>query len=188
MPGPQRARPAGPEHAYSRSGTNFDFSPFLIWKSLIGRFYWEELKAMGVILMKMAVLLKGSALCAWTAMDLAAISSLKSTHWSISKKERDENENSARPRCDFLYTKNSARPRSDFIYTKNFQEGRCDSCLTVSVLRVRFLFGNRWGRSWRKWPLPLRKTRCALLIFKSSFSIWKSIIGIFWNREWAKKS
>ena len=37
-----------------------------------------------------------------------------------------ENENSARPRCDFIYTKNSARPRSDFIYTKNFQEGRCD--------------------------------------------------------------
>ena len=56
-----------------------------------------------------------------------------------------ENENSARPRCDFIYTKNSARPRSDFIYTKNFQEGRCDSCLTVSVLRVRFLCGNRWG-------------------------------------------
>ena len=41
-----------------------------------------------------------------------------------------ESENSARPRCDFIYTKNSARPRSDFIYyiynTKNFQEGRCD--------------------------------------------------------------
>ena len=30
-----------------------------------------------------------------------------------------ESENSARPRCDFIYTKNSARPRSDFIYTKN---------------------------------------------------------------------
>ena len=29
---------------------------------LIGRFYSEELKAMGVILMKMAVLLKGNAL------------------------------------------------------------------------------------------------------------------------------
>ena len=37
-----------------------------------------------------------------------------------------ENENSARPRCDFIYTKHSARPRSDFMYTKNFQEGRCD--------------------------------------------------------------
>ena len=77
----------------------------------------------------------------WTAMDLEAISFL------ISKYEMGENENSARPRCDFIYTKNSARPRSEFIYTKNFQEGRCDSCLTVSVLRVRFLCGNRWGRS-----------------------------------------
>ena len=51
MPGPQRARPAGPEQHYPRSqpapGQNFDFSPLLFWKSLIGRFYWKELKAMG---------------------------------------------------------------------------------------------------------------------------------------------
>ena len=80
-------------------------------------------------------------------MDLEAISSLKINHLSIFQEEMSENENSARPRCDFIYTKNSARPRSDSIYTKNFQEGRCDSCLTVSVLRVRFLCGNRWGRS-----------------------------------------
>ena len=33
-----------------------------------------------------------------------------------------ENENSARPRCDFIYTKNSAIGRSDCIYTKNFEE------------------------------------------------------------------
>ena len=46
------------------------------------------------------------------------------------------------------------------------------------------------GRSWRKCSFPIRKTRCALLIFffwKSSFSIRKSSIGWFWNREWAKK-
>ena len=73
MPGPQRARPAGPEQAYPSSEPdrrqNFHLSPLLIWKSLIGRFYWEELKAMGTILMKMAVLLQGHAFCAWTAMD-----------------------------------------------------------------------------------------------------------------------
>ena len=39
-------------------GQNFHTSPLLIWKSLIGRFYWEGLKAMGTILMKMAVLLE----------------------------------------------------------------------------------------------------------------------------------
>ena len=59
-------------------------------------------------------------------MDLEAISYLKINHLSIFKSEMSENENSARPRCDFIYTKNPARPRSDFIYTKNFQEGRCD--------------------------------------------------------------
>ena len=48
--------------------------------------------------------------------------------------------NFARPGFDFIYTKNSARPGSDFIYTKN-----------------------RWGRSWRKWPFSLRKTRCWFL-------------------------
>ena len=103
-------------------------------------------------------------------MDLEAISYLKIYHGSIFKKEIRENENSARPRCDFIYTKNSARPRSDFIYTKNFQEGRCDSCLTVSVLRVRFLCGNRWGRSWRKWQFPSRKTRCAVMMIFHDFS------------------
>ena len=36
---------------------NFDLSPFFIWKSLIGWFYGEEMKAMGVILIKMVVLL-----------------------------------------------------------------------------------------------------------------------------------
>ena len=60
-------------HKYPSSrpdlGQNFHTSPLLIWKSLIGRFYWEELKAMGKILMKMAVLLQGHAFCAWTAMD-----------------------------------------------------------------------------------------------------------------------
>ena len=39
---------------------NFHTSPFLIRKSLIGRFYLEEMKAMEKILMKMAVLLKGN--------------------------------------------------------------------------------------------------------------------------------
>ena len=97
---------------------------------------------MGAILMTMAVLLKRKCVLRWTAMDLEAISYSKINHLSIFKKEISENENSPRPRCDFIYTKNSARPRSDFIYTKNFQEGRCDSCLTVSVLRVRFLCGN----------------------------------------------
>ena len=41
------------------------------------------MKAMGVLLMKMAVLLKGNASCVWTAMDLAAIFYLKIAHWSI---------------------------------------------------------------------------------------------------------
>ena len=74
MPGPQRARPASPAHAYSSSGPdrmqNFHFSPFLIRKSRIGRLYLEERKAMGAILMKMAVLLRENAFCVATAMDL----------------------------------------------------------------------------------------------------------------------
>ena len=32
-----------------------------------------------------------------------------------------ENENSARPRCDFIYTKNSARPGSGFYLHKLFR-------------------------------------------------------------------
>ena len=32
-----------------------------------------------------------------------------------------ENENSARPRCDFIYAKNSARPRSDFMLQRIFK-------------------------------------------------------------------
>ena len=63
MPEPQRARPAGPENAYPDRMQNFCTSPFLIRKSLIGRFYLEEMKAMEKILMKMSVLLKGNAFC-----------------------------------------------------------------------------------------------------------------------------
>ena len=47
-----------------------------------------------------------------------------------------------------------------------------------------------WGRCWRKWLLSGKEMRCALLIYflKSSHNVWKSIIGRFSNREWAKKS
>ena len=59
-----------------------------------------------------------------------------------------ENENSARPRCDFIYTKNSARPRSDFIYTKNFQEGRCDRKWRFYNKETAFAGGTKFGLRW----------------------------------------
>ena len=59
-----------------------------------------------------------------------------------------ENENSARPRCDFIYTKNSARPRSDFIYTKNFQEGRCDRKWRFYRKETAFAGGTQFGLRW----------------------------------------
>ena len=83
MPGPQRARPAGPEQADSRSCTEL---PFLA-TSYLEIAHWSLLLR-GIeghgddLEMKMAVLLQGHAFCAWTAMDPSgyAIFSLKSTH------------------------------------------------------------------------------------------------------------
>ena len=46
-----------------------------------------------------------------------------------------ENENSARPRSDFSYTKNSARPRSDYIYTKIAARPEADFIYTKIAVR-----------------------------------------------------
>ena len=55
----------------------------------------------------------------------------------------------------------------------------------------------RWGRSSWKWPFSLSKMRFALDCLMSrnaakskvtgAFRIWKSIIGRFSNRKWAKR-
>ena len=142
------------------------------------------MKATGAILMKMAVLLKEMRLRHVENHDMESFPFWKTIIDRFSNRKMSENENSARPRCDFIYTKNFARPRSDVIYTKNFQEGWCDSCLTVSVLRVRFLCGNRWGRSWRKWPFPLRKTRCVFYDFSWFFMIFHDFSWFFMIFKW----
>ena len=46
-----------------------------------------------------------------------------------------ENENSARPRSDFIYTKNSARPTSDCIYTKIAARPGSDCIYTKIAVR-----------------------------------------------------
>ena len=113
---PARPRGSGVRDPRScpRSCASSCTPPFPLSKSIIGRIYVKEMKVMGAILMKMADFLKGNAFC---VADFP-ISYLKLVHWSIFKEEMSENENSARPRCDFIYTKNSARPGSGFYLHK----------------------------------------------------------------------
>ena len=114
MPGPQRARPAGPEHANSRS------QPDRSWTSISRHFLFENRALVDFTERKWRPW--GWSWWKWLfylqEMDLEAISYLKIHHWSIFKKEISESDNSARPRCDFIYTKNSARPGSGFYLHK----------------------------------------------------------------------
>ena len=88
MPGLQRARPAGPEQAYPRSGTRSGTKLLYLATSYVEIVHWsmfkKEKEAMGAILMKMAVLLRGNA-CRKSLYEV--ISYLKSYHLSIFKKE-----------------------------------------------------------------------------------------------------
>ena len=82
---------------------------------------------------------ESNAFCVATAMALEAISYLKINHWSIFKEEM-RNENSARPRCDFIYTKNSARPGSGFLSTQRIGGGDLEENGNFSLSKMRF-----WG-------------------------------------------
>ena len=75
---------------------------------------------------------------------------------------------SARPRSDFIYTKNSARPRSDFLYTKN--SARPGSGFSLHKESVEPIF--------KKMAISSKENAVGLRL-KSSFPIWKSIIGRF---------
>ena len=62
MYGFQRARPAGPEHAYPSSHAKLPYLALSFLKIAYWSIFKKEMKAMGAILMKMAVLPKGNAL------------------------------------------------------------------------------------------------------------------------------
>ena len=104
---------------------NFDTSPFPIWKSRIGRFYWEELKAMGKILMKMAVLLKGNGSRGHFLFENPSL-----INFQIGNKRKREfraaemrfylHKEFCAAGIRFLSTQRiGARPGSNFFYTKN---------------------------------------------------------------------
>ena len=146
MPEPQRARPAGPEHADFRSqpdpGQNFDTSPLLFWKSLIGRFYWEELKAMGKLLMKMAVFLQGHAFCAWTAMDPSGYFFFEKHSLIDFQIGKGRKRDFSRGRAAIFCTQRILRGRGPILSTqflmKNRRGGRCDRKWQFSKMEKGF--------------------------------------------------
>ena len=83
MPGPQRARPAGPEHAYPSSYTELlslavSFLKIAHWLILL-----RENEGHGGALDENGCFTERKCVLRWTAMDLEAISYLKSNHLSI---------------------------------------------------------------------------------------------------------
>ena len=80
MPGPQRARPAGPEHAYSRSAAELLYPA----TSYLKIAHWSILlrgnEGHGGDLDENSCFTEGKCVLHWTAMDLEAISYLKINH------------------------------------------------------------------------------------------------------------
>ena len=96
---------------------NFCTSPFPIWKSLIGRFSNRKWRPWGRSWWNWLFYLKEMRF----ALDRYGSRGnffFEKQSFIDFHKELSESENSARPRCDFIYTKNSARPGSGFYLHK----------------------------------------------------------------------